>query len=565
MPLFSFKSTKSTKAQEPPAAELSVPAAAAPVLTPRVQVPSPVQAAPPMPVAPKPSRAVVKPTYVSAAEREAEDGALNYGMDRELAAKALAKRDPVLEASAREWIEDTIREKIEGETLQQALKSGVVLCRLANAIEAGVCKAPSKMAVPFKQMENISNFIDACVKLGLPVHAAYPVAALYEDKDMSAVCAHLTSLHRVAQKRASERARAKDPSTAAHAVAPKPASTEKQSTSEKQSTLSTSTLFLSQHVPELPKQSGASVAPPTKAEPVVAAPAPPAPPSAPSPARSAAPATPTPPAPPAPPAPPPSTAGPILEADARAAARTEMETEARTWIEAVLGAPLDGDTLEAALRSGVALCRVLLVIAPGCCAKPSKLATPFKQMENIANYLHACEREFSQPAHDAFQTIDLYEGRDMGAVLTQLHSLGRLAQQHGYTGPSLGARLARATPRTHFPNAHTPTHFSNPLGSVQPERGIVGAEWDTGSYGYARADEPTDISDAAAATTPRREGGVMVPMGGGGGGSMHRSWGQNTPPAAPPPKVEAADGRGREVLDGRGVDAFGRVVHKELR
>ena len=102
-----------------------------------------------MPVAPKPSRAVVpvvnKPTYVSAAEREAEDGALNYGMDRELAAKALAKRDPVLEASAREWIEDTIREKIEGETLQQALKSGVVLCRLANAIEAGVCKAPSKM------------------------------------------------------------------------------------------------------------------------------------------------------------------------------------------------------------------------------------------------------------------------------------------------------------------------------------------------------------------------------------------------------------------------------------
>jgi hypothetical protein len=35
----------------------------------------------------------------------------------------------------------------------------------------------------------------------------------------------------------------------------------------------------------------------------------------------------------------------------------EAEMEARTWIEGVLGHPLDGDSLQEALKSGQALCQ----------------------------------------------------------------------------------------------------------------------------------------------------------------------------------------------------------------
>mmetsp|Transcript_5393 Transcript_5393/g.9042 ORF Transcript_5393/g.9042 Transcript_5393/m.9042 type:complete len:158 (-) Transcript_5393:241-714(-) len=72
---------------------------------------------------------------------------------------------------------------------------------------------------------------------------------------------------------------------------------------------------------------------------------------------------------------------------------------------------------------------------------------PFKQMENIAAYLEACTK-LGVPAYDSFQTVALYENKDMIAVLTNIHSLGRVAQRvEGFTGPSLGAKLADTNKR----------------------------------------------------------------------------------------------------------------------
>ena len=51
-------------------------------------------------------------------------------------------------------------------SLHEVLKSGVVLCNLARAIEPDIIKPPSKLAAPFKQMENIGNYLSACTKLG---------------------------------------------------------------------------------------------------------------------------------------------------------------------------------------------------------------------------------------------------------------------------------------------------------------------------------------------------------------------------------------------------------------
>jgi hypothetical protein len=115
---------------------------------------------------------------------------------------------------------------------------------------------------------------------------------------------------------------------------------------------------------------------------------------------------------------------------------------------------------------------------PGTIRKISSSAMPFKQMENVSHYVDACQA-LGVPAQDLFMTVDLYEGKDMRAVVRNLHSLGRVAQVarararaqtlsqspnrephlhspgraaqtiDGYAGPMLGARLASANKR-HF-------------------------------------------------------------------------------------------------------------------
>ena len=91
-----------------------------------------------------------------------QNGQVLYGMDKELAAKAAAKFDPVMEADARNWIEAVTGAKLGEMPLQEELKDGTVLCTLVNTISPSVIKAPSTSKMPFKQMENISNYLDAC-------------------------------------------------------------------------------------------------------------------------------------------------------------------------------------------------------------------------------------------------------------------------------------------------------------------------------------------------------------------------------------------------------------------
>jgi len=138
----------------------------------------------------------------------------------------------------------------------------------------------------------------------------------------------------------------------------------------------------------------------------------------------------------------------------RAAAYDEdMENDAREWIEAVTGAPV-GDkecSFKDLLMSGEVLCELVNVIVPGSCPPPvvpkNALVAPSVHRENIGNYLQACTAIGLLPS-DSFQTVDLYEGRDMMTVLRQVHALGRLAQRLGYDGPTLGARESTAAPRT---------------------------------------------------------------------------------------------------------------------
>ena len=56
------------------------------------------------------------------------------------------------------------------------------------------------------------------------------------------------------------------------------------------------------------------------------------------------------------------------------------------------------------------------------------MSIAFKQMENINNFIEACE-QYGVSKTDLFQTADLYENTNMWQVILTLYSLGRKVRQ----------------------------------------------------------------------------------------------------------------------------------------
>jgi hypothetical protein len=106
----------------------------------------------------------------------------------------------------------------------------------------------------------------------------------------------------------------------------------------------------------------------------------------------------------------------------------QAANEARTWIEDTLGRSLPPGDLLDVLRDGVALCELanLALPPPGVKFKNSKM--PFIQMENISQFLKACEMPpLNMHAHDRFLTVDLFEAKDPAQVLQCLGAFSRQA------------------------------------------------------------------------------------------------------------------------------------------
>lgn len=128
---------------------------------------------------------------------------------------------------------------------------------------------------------------------------------------------------------------------------------------------------------------------------------------------------------------------------------TNDEMEVRYWIEAVLGIELDPSAaqdeplgqkkMQEVLKSGIILCQLAqAVVGPSACKFKEK-SMAFIQMENISNFLGACEK-YGVAKTDLFQTVDLYEGQNMLAVLTGIQAFSRKAQAHGFDGPTIGPK-----------------------------------------------------------------------------------------------------------------------------
>ncbi|KAJ0392956.1 hypothetical protein P43SY_011293 [Pythium insidiosum] len=126
----------------------------------------------------------------------------------------------------------------------------------------------------------------------------------------------------------------------------------------------------------------------------------------------------------------------------------DMEDEARQWIEAITGREI-GANFGEGLRDGVILCELANKIHPGVVRRiETKSKMPFKLMENVSAFLKAC-RTIGVNEYELFETVDLFELKDLGLVVRCLHALGRAVQKNypSFSGPTLGVKEAAKNER----------------------------------------------------------------------------------------------------------------------
>jgi hypothetical protein len=102
----------------------------------------------------------------------------------------------------------------------------------------------------------------------------------------------------------------------------------------------------------------------------------------------------------------------------------ELEDMIVAWMEDSLGKKKpDGKSFHDWLKTGVQLCRLANRLKPHAVKKISKSKMPFNQMDNISNFLSVCRKKFKIAEHSCFSTVDLFEAKNLGAVLTTLDAL----------------------------------------------------------------------------------------------------------------------------------------------
>mmetsp|Transcript_795 Transcript_795/g.1685 ORF Transcript_795/g.1685 Transcript_795/m.1685 type:complete len:601 (-) Transcript_795:60-1862(-) len=419
-----------------------------------------------------------------------------YGLDAELAAKSALKYDTGKEGEAARWLAE-VTEVGFTESFADSLKNGQMLCILINRIKPGTIKKVETSKMPFKQMENISNFLKACRVLGVAEHDLFETVDLFEQKDLGVVVNCIHALGRTVQTTVPEfrgphlgvkmsgksassfRSAAPAPSKApayngmtklamgssatmqrstfndtrnvafgANTVGTGATNIVSQQSMGSSSTMQRSDITTSNSVTfGADSASGKSALPPAVPAKKKWAPAPAPRSSVPPPAPSSSYSSSSSYAP--------SARGGGYGLDAELAKKMalkydpKLEAEAQQWVEQVIGSSFPTSFAES-LKNGQILCTLINTIKPGTIRSVSTSKMPFKQMENVSNYLKAC-RTLGVAEHDLFETVDLYEQKDMGVVVTCIHALGR-AVQGTYAGPKLGAKVADKNVRKFTPD-----------------------------------------------------------------------------------------------------------------
>jgi len=134
------------------------------------------------------------------------------------------------------------------------------------------------------------------------------------------------------------------------------------------------------------------------------------------------------------------------------------EAEVRQWFQELLGEDLGegSHNVERSLRNGVLLVKLLQKLYAGTSNLPkaaqsyklkySEQELPFKQMENIDIFLKGA-KAYGVNNTSLFQTVDLYEGRNMAMVIATILQVGTEAQRNGFSGSTIGQKPTQKNER----------------------------------------------------------------------------------------------------------------------
>uniref|UniRef100_A0A7S4W504 Calponin-homology (CH) domain-containing protein n=1 Tax=Alexandrium monilatum TaxID=311494 RepID=A0A7S4W504_9DINO len=325
---------------------------------------------------------------------------LLFGMDREAQEKKANKYDIGLVEEVVEWIEAITGLKQGDASFADWLKSGQVLCAVANAIRPGAIKRVSTSPVPFKQMENITMFMNEARELGVPESAMFGTPDLFEEKDLGAVVNCIYTFGGVVQVQCQEFSGPK-----LGVPLNVTARTHKREKTAQVTQFSgyagaLEKAEVSKAIPIGMKEGKASED---------------------------------------------GVYGIDRELKEKQEAKYDvaLEKQVTEWIEAISGEKKgDEETIQEWLKNGRILCVLVNAIRPGTIKKVHSSKLAFKQMENIT-FFTSVAREVGVPESAMFGTADLFEGKNMGSVMTCIFMFAGAVQVHWpeFPGPHLGVPL----------------------------------------------------------------------------------------------------------------------------
>lgn len=129
---------------------------------------------------------------------EEVNGVRLYGLDAEMHRKMESKRDREFEKQLAQWVAAATKEKVDLTDPIGSFRSGIILCKLANAIQPDIIRKINTRPIALLEMENIGFYLKACWKLGVASAELFVTSDLYLRKGEPQVFVNLLSLARIA-------------------------------------------------------------------------------------------------------------------------------------------------------------------------------------------------------------------------------------------------------------------------------------------------------------------------------------------------------------------------------